>query len=92
MNDAQTWTVIGGFLAILAAMAGLVLRIVTTEIRGLRGEVNGKIDGLRGEVNGKFDGLRGEINARFNAVDRRFDHLDRDVQALTRRVFGVGNE
>ena len=32
MNDAQIWTLIGGFLAILAAMTGMVLRIVRVEI------------------------------------------------------------
>lgn len=32
MTDAQTWTLIGGFLAIMVAMSGLVLRIVKTEI------------------------------------------------------------
>lgn len=28
------------------------------------------------------------MNARFERMDVRFDHLDRDVQALTRQVFG----
>jgi hypothetical protein len=47
--------------------------------------------GLRGEMLGEIGGLRGEMNARFDAVNQRLDDgfstLDRDVQALTRRVF-----
>ncbi len=38
-------------------------------------------------MNAGFEGLRAEMNARFERVDTRFDHLDRDVQAIARRVF-----
>ena len=31
--------------------------------------------------------LRGYMDARFDAVDARFDHLDRDIQAVVNRVF-----
>lgn len=33
-------------------------------------------------------GLRGEMNARFDAVETKIEHLDRDVAALSRKVFG----
>jgi hypothetical protein len=85
VNVAQTWTLIGGFLAVMAAMSGLLLRIVGSEIRGLRGEMTAEIGGLRREMNARFDA----VNTRFDGVDRRLDGLDRDVQALSRRVFGV---
>lgn len=32
--------------------------------------------------------IRTEIEALRETMNRRFDYLDRDVQALTRRVFG----
>jgi hypothetical protein len=96
VNDAQTWTLIGGFLAVTVAMSGLLLRVVGAEIRGLRGEMSAEIGGLWGEMSAEIGGLRGEMNARFDAVnvrfdgvDRRLDGLDNDVQALSRRVFGV---
>jgi hypothetical protein len=41
MTDAQTWTAPGGFLAVFAAMSGLLLRVVGSEIRGVRAETNG---------------------------------------------------
>ena len=31
--------------------------------------------------------LRSYMDARFDAVDARLDHLDRDVQAVVKRVF-----
>jgi len=45
-----------------------------------------------GRVSDKVDGLRVEMNARFEGVERRLGGLDRDVQALSRRVFGIDTE
>jgi hypothetical protein len=59
MNDAQTWTLIGGFFALMVTMIGLTLRVVRAEISVL--------------------------NARFDGFERRFDHLDRDVQMIINR-------
>jgi hypothetical protein len=56
-----------------AAVFGMITVVSTLFVRVIRSEIGG---------------LRGEMNARFEAVDRRFDHLDRDVQALTKHVFG----
>jgi hypothetical protein len=49
--------VIGGFLAILVAIVGLVLRLVRAEIAILREH----IDGLRNELVTRFDGLERDV-------------------------------
>jgi hypothetical protein len=59
VNDAQTWTLIAGFFALMVSMTGLTLRAVRAEISVL---------GVR------IDGL-----------ERRIDHLDRDVQMVLTR-------
>jgi hypothetical protein len=61
MNDAQTWTLIGGFLAILVAMNALVLAIVRSEIEGLRKEMRAIFDGLRTEMIARFEGVYREL-------------------------------
>lgn len=90
--------VLGG----MTLMTTLIMRATTSAIDGLRGEMTGRFDGvgaemngLRGEMNGRFDavraemtGLRGEMNARFDSVETKIEHLDRDVAALGRKVFG----
>ena len=87
MTEPQGWVLIGLFTTIMlggmTVMTTLLMRSMTASIDGLRGEMNG----LRGEMNGRFDGLRGEMNARFDAMATRIDHLDRDVAALSRRVW-----
>lgn len=67
VNDAQTWTLIGGFLAILVAMAGLVLRVVQVQIES----VNQHVEGVTIQLGGRIDG-----------VEAKLDLLDRDVQRL----------
>lgn len=71
LNDAQIWTMIGAFTAL---MFGMLAVVSTLFVRVLRAEING---------------LRSEMNARFDAVNVRIDGLDRDVQAIVKRTFGI---
>ncbi|MFT4028770.1 MAG: hypothetical protein QM675_02750 [Protaetiibacter sp.] len=77
VNDPQIWTVIGLFAT--AMLGGLTL---TTTL--LMRTMTSLADGLRGEMTG----LRAEMNARFDTVETKIEHLDRDVAALTRKVWG----
>lgn len=85
MNDAQIWTMIGTFTALmfstLTVVSTLFIRVVRSEIGGLRNEMNGQIGGLRNAM-----------NARFDAVNTRIDGLDRDVQAVVRHTFGLDRD
>lgn len=103
MNDAQIWTMIGSFTALMLSMMTVVstlfIRVVRAEISGLRGEVGGlrgemnaQIGGLRSEMNAQIGGLRNEMNARFDAVNTRIDGLDRDMQAVVKRSFGLDRD
>lgn len=85
MNDAQIWAMIGAFCAL---MFGMLTVVSTLFVRVLRAEIGG----LRSEMNGQIGGLRTEMNARFDTVNTRMDGLDRDVQALVKRTFGLDRE
>ncbi len=96
MNDAQIWTMIGSFTVLmfstLTVVSTLFVRIIRSEIGGLRTEMNAQIGGLRTEMNAQIGGLRTEMNARFDAVNNRIDGLDRDVQAIVKRTFGLDRD
>lgn len=81
MNDAQIWTMIGAFTAL---MFGTLTVVSTLFVRVLRAEIGG----LRGEMNARFDA----VNAHIDAVDSRIDALDRDVQAIVKRTFGLDRD
>lgn len=63
MNDAQIWTMIGAFTALMFGMLTVVstmfLRVVRSEIGGLRNEMNARFDGM----DKRIDGLDRDVQA-----------------------------
>ena len=92
LTEPQIWTMIGVFTALMFGMLTLVstlfVRVVRSEVGGLRGELLGEIGGLRAEMRARFEA----VDARFDAVNLKIDGLDRDVQLLMRREFGIDRE
>ncbi len=89
VTEPQVWVLIGVFAAAMFGMIGIVTssfnRTLTAAISGVRTEISG--------VRTEISGLRDVMDARFDAVDAKFDAkfdvLDRDIQALSRQVFGT---
>ena len=80
MNTAQVWTVLG----ILAVSPVLTTTVIVLFI-------GANIDGALGKLDAKIDGLDAKFTQRFNAIDKRIDLLDHDVQAVIKRVFRDGD-
>jgi len=63
MNDAQIWTMIGAFTALMLGMLTVVstmfVNVVKAEIGGLRSEMNGRLD----VMNTRMDGLDRDVQA-----------------------------
>ncbi|WP_240745133.1 MULTISPECIES: hypothetical protein [unclassified Microbacterium] len=81
MNNAQIWTMIGAFSALmfstLTVVSTLFIHVVRSEIGGLRNEMNARFDA---------------VDTRFDAVNTRIDGLDGDVQAIVKRTFGFDRD
>ena len=95
MNEPQVWTLIGVFgtalFGMLTLMTTLFVRVVRTEIGSLRTEIGSlrtEIGSVRTELGAQIGSLRSEMQAEFASVRTEIKYLDRDVQALSRRVFG----
>ena len=82
MTEPQVWVLIGVFAAAIFGMIGIVTssfnRNLTTSLAALR-EI----------MDARFDAVEALSEARFAALNAKLDGLDRDVQALTRHVFGT---
>jgi hypothetical protein len=50
VNDAQTWTLIAGFFALIVTMISLTLRAVRAEIGGLRERMDGRFSTLEARI------------------------------------------
>ncbi|HEU4848813.1 MAG TPA: hypothetical protein VFS93_00190 [Terrimesophilobacter sp.] len=98
MTEPQVWTAVAILLAFLTATLTVVTRTISVQVGSLRREFLAEIGSTRSGLGTEIGGLRSEMNARFDAVHDKFDArldrvqdqistLDRDVQALTARVF-----
>ena len=87
MNEAQTWTIIGGTLGLVAfGFAGMTLCLTW-----LKSAMDAGLDALRSEIRSARSDLTGEIRAvrsdlsgEIRALDRQVTHLEQDF----REAFG----
>lgn len=82
LTEPQVWVLIGVFAAAIFGMIGMV---TSSFNRNLTTSLNA----LRETMDARFDALRSEIRGELAALNAKLDSLDRDVQALTRHVFGT---
>ena len=89
LTEPQVWVLIGVFAASTFGMIGIVTSSFNRNLAAAIGGVRSEIGGVRSEI----DGLRQAMDARFEALDvkftSKFEILDRDIQALSRHVFGT---
>jgi hypothetical protein len=78
LTEPQVWVLIGVFAAAIFGMMGIVMTSVNRTLTASLARVDTRIAGLR-EV----------MEAKFEKMAAKFDLLDRDIQALSRRVFGT---
>ncbi len=83
MSNAQSWTLLG----MVGLLLGTIGSLLVHQVRLVGDRIDARFTGLESTFDARFTGLESIMGARFDAVDRRFDHLDRDVQAIARVVF-----
>jgi hypothetical protein len=79
LTEPQVWAALAILLAFLTATLTITTRTISVQIGSLRNEMNAKFETSSSEIRS----LKSEMNL-------RIDGLDRDVQALTNKVFGDG--
>lgn len=96
MNEPQVWTLIGVFAAglfgMLTIMSTMFVRIIRTEIGGLRSEIRGDMNELRAEIRGDVNELRAEVKGDIASLRGDIRTLDRDVNSLMKNTFGIDRD
>lgn len=82
MNDAQTWTAIGGMLALLFALMTLMMRLFGQVLDARIEGVVTRIDGLTVVVAHGFE----QVDRRFEQVDKRFEQVDKRFEQMDNRL------
>ena len=96
MTEAQTWTVIGTLLVavfgMMTLMSTMFIRVLHTEIGGLRTEMSHRFEAMDAKFSAKFDAMGSRLDGldrRLESVERKVEGLEGDVRTLFRRTFGV---
>lgn len=78
MTEPQVWVLIGVFAAAFFSLIG----IVTTNF-------NRTMVARFQTVDARFESLETRIDAKFDIINMKLENMDRDIQALSRHVFGT---
>lgn len=100
MTEPQVWTLIGVFAAgmfgTMTLISTMFLRTMQNGFDGVRTEMRNEFASVRTEFRNEFASVRTETGTEFagvrteiRAVHERMDHLDRDVSAIYRHIFGI---
>ena len=100
MTEPQVWTLIGVFAAgmfgTITLISTIFLRTMQNGFDGVRTEMRNEFASVRTEFRNEFASVRTEMRSEFanvrteiGAVHGRIDHLDRDVNAIYRHLFGI---
>jgi hypothetical protein len=100
MTEPQVWTLIGVFAAAMfgtmTLMSTMFLRTMQNGFDSVRTEFRTEFDSVRTEFRNEFASVRAESGSEFanvrteiRAIHDRIDHLDRDVSAIYRHIFGI---
>jgi hypothetical protein len=99
VTEPQIWTALGILAAALAGMISLTIvtlnRTITTQFQSLGMRIDSvettmstRFKAVEATMNTRFQAVEATMNARFETVNTKIDGLDRDVQALSVKVFG----
>lgn len=98
MTEPQVWTLIGVFAAALVGMitftTQVMWRAITAQFVSFRAEMQAEFSTSRAEMSAELAASRAEVSAELAEIRAEIGslrtevrHLDRDVQAISRRVF-----
>ena len=99
MTEPQVWVLMGLFSAImlggLTLSTTLMMNAMRSGLDAIRETMDARFIGVDGRfeaMDARFASLESKMDARFEAVNTKLEHLDRDVTALSRKVFGVAGD
>lgn len=85
LTEPQVWVLMGIFATAIFGMLGWQTASFNRNLMIVRDSLRESIESQGKIMDVKF----AAIDARFEVVERKLDDLDRDVQAISRHVFGT---
>ncbi|KQX74083.1 hypothetical protein [Aeromicrobium sp. Root472D3] len=89
MNDAQTWTTIGGMFTFMLAFMAILVRLFGQNLDARFAALTAimtagfeQVDRRFEQVDRRFE----QVDKRFEQVDKRFEHVERRLDRIEHRV------
>lgn len=85
LTEPQVWVLIGVFAAAFFSLIG----IVTTSFNRTMNARFEVIDARFEAMDARFAAMESRVDAKFEIISVKLENMDRDIQALSRHVFGT---
>ncbi|MBX3093636.1 MAG: hypothetical protein KF680_03720 [Cryobacterium sp.] len=85
LTEPQVWVLIGVFAAALFGMLG----VVASSLNRTMDSKFAAIDSRFLAMEERFAAMEARVDAKFDVINIRLENMDRDIQALSRHVFGT---
>lgn len=95
LTEPQVWVLIGVFATAIFGMLSWQTVSFNRTVNTAIGSVQRELEFLRVSIDARFDAVDAKfdgVDAKFEVVNHKIDGLDRDVQLLMRREFGVDRD
>lgn len=83
MNEPQIWTVIGVFAATLVGLIAVITQLFMRSLSSQSDSISSQFAALRTEMVLRFE----HQDERFGRIEKQLEGLERDVHAISKRVF-----
>jgi septal ring factor EnvC (AmiA/AmiB activator) len=87
MNDAQTWTTIGGMFTFMLAFMAILVRLFGQNLDARFGALTAVMTAGFEQVDRRFE----QVDRRFEQVDKRFEQVDKRFEQVERRLDRIEN-
>lgn len=103
LTEPQVWVLIGVFGAAFFGMIGIVTsslnRTMNARFEGMNARfesmnarfesMDARFESMSSSMNSRFEAMEARVDSKFDIINLKLENMDRDIQALSRHVFGT---
>lgn len=95
LTEPQVWVLIGVFSAAFFGLIGIVSTSLNRTMNARFEGMNYRFEALNSSMDSRFDAMEARfqsmearVDSKFDIINMKLENMDRDIQALSRHVFG----
>jgi flagellar capping protein FliD len=92
LTEPQVWVLIGVFSAAFFGLIGVVTTSLNRTMNARFEGINSRFEGMNSRfetMDARFQSMEARVDAKFDIINVKLENMDRDIQALSRHVFGT---